>query len=69
MITITEKEFELEFDKYSKLAESEEITITRDGKPVYVLEPAYLKRLRDLESCFGILPKDTTFGVDPDERG
>lgn len=69
MLTITSKELEINFDKYCTLAESEEITVTKNGKPVFVLEPIHLKRLKDVESLFGVLPEDTTFGVDPDERG
>ena len=69
MCTITATELKTNFGKYAKLAESEEIVVTNHGKPVFSLQPIHIKRLKDMESLFGILPSDATCGVDPDERG
>ena len=69
MCTITATELKTNFGKYAKLAESEEILVTNHGKPVFFLQPIQIKRMRDLESIFDVLPEGTTFGVDPNERG
>ena len=61
MKTITSKELELNIDKYSRLAEQEEIMVTdNSGNPLYYIEPYKLKKARDLESIFGVLPEDAT---------
>lgn len=69
MFTITATELKTNFGKYAKLAESEEILVTNHGKPVFSLQPIHIKKMKDVESIFDILPEGTTFGVDPDERG
>lgn len=69
MCTITSTEFKKNFGKYNKMAQREEIIITNHGKPVYTLQPIQIKRVKDMESLFGILPADATIGVEPDERG
>ena len=62
-------EFKKNFDKYNKLAQREEIIITNHGKPVYTLQPIQIKKLKDMESLFGILPSEATIGIGLDERG
>ena len=69
MLKITLDEFKNNFDDYSQLGEKEEITITNDGKEVFVIIPYKIKRERDMESVFGLLPENATIGVDSDERG
>ena len=69
MCTITSTEFKKNFGKYNKMAQREEIVVTKNGKPVYTLQPIQIKRVKDMESLFGILPAEATIGEDPDERG
>ena len=66
---ISSMEFKKNFDKYNKLAQREEIIITNHGKPVYTLQPIQIKKLKDMESLFGILPSEATIGIGLDERG
>ena len=68
MCTITSTEFKRNFGKYNKMAEREEIIITNHGKPIYSLQPIQIKKMKDIESIFGVLPEDATFGEDPYER-
>ena len=69
MCTITATEFKRNFGKYNKLAETEEIIITSHGKPIYSVQPISIKKMKDLESIFGVLPEEATFKEDPYERG
>ena len=69
MCTITSTEFKKNFGKYSKMAEKEEIIVTNHGKEIYILQPMRVKKVKDMESIFGLLPEDATIGEDPNERG
>ncbi|MCQ2798001.1 MAG: type II toxin-antitoxin system prevent-host-death family antitoxin [Bacilli bacterium] len=69
MHTITVTELKKHFDKYNELAKKEEIIVTSHGKPIYFLKPIKAKINDDAMSLVGMLPKNATIGVDPDERG
>ena len=58
MITITAEEFENNFEKYHQLGQLEEIIVMSKDKPIYVIVPFHIKKIRDMESIFGVLPKD-----------
>ena len=69
MSIISISEFKNNYQKYSALAETEEIQVTRNGVLIFTMVPAAKDDLRLLESFFGTLPKEASIGIDPDERG
>ena len=67
MVHVTISELKVNAGKYIELAESEEVVITKYGKPAakiinFVREPWYLKSIPDditsIEQLFGTLPGD-----------
>lgn len=69
MCTITATELKRNFGKYNELAKKEEIIVTSHGKPIYSMKPIKMKIYDDAMSLVGMLPKNATIGIDPDERG
>ena len=61
MITITTEEFKNNFEKYHQLGQLEEIIVTSKGKPIYVIIPIQIKKIREMESIFGVLPKNANY--------
>ncbi|MBR5975429.1 MAG: type II toxin-antitoxin system Phd/YefM family antitoxin [Clostridiales bacterium] len=59
-MTITVSEFRSHIGKYSALAATEDVFITRRGKIVAKLCSATDEPTKDVESLFGILPQTTT---------
>ena len=68
MYTITATEFKTNFGKYIKLGQKEIIEVTSHGKKILSLVPEKITKYQDAMSLVGILPKDATFGIDPNER-
>ena len=69
MYRITTTEFENNFDKYAELGEYEEIEVVKDNKTIFRIIPERQRLKEEAKKFIGILPKGTTIGVDPDERG
>jgi len=69
MCTITATELKRNFGKYALLAQKEEIVVTSFGKFIFKMVPASCEKIKVAESLIGILPKDASIGVDPNERG
>lgn len=69
MLTITSAELKSHVGKYSKLAETEKIEVTKNGVVIFTMVPKGCELAERLETFFGTLPPDATIGEDPDERG
>ena len=69
MFKITTTEFKNNFDKYAELGEYEEIEVVKDNMPIFRIIPERQRLKEEAKKFLGILPKGTTIGVDPDERG
>lgn len=69
MITITDKEFENNFDKYNLLGQKEIISVTSKDKEIYRIIPKKINDLNTFSNFVGKLPKDAEIGLDPNERG
>lgn len=59
-MSITATEFKLNLGKYLKLAESEDIFITRNGKVVAKLSNPNADRVEMAKSLLGVIPEDVT---------
>lgn len=59
-MSITATEFKLNLGKYLKLAESEDIFITRNGKVVAKLSNPNADRVEMAKSLLGVIPADVT---------
>ncbi len=59
-MSITATELKLNLGKYLRLAESEDIFITRNGKVIAKLSNPYQDRVDAVKSLYGILPSDVT---------
>ncbi len=57
-MSITATELKNNLGKYLRLAETEDILITKNGKVVAKLVNPYQNRVDTARSLFGILPKD-----------
>ncbi|MBE6127316.1 MAG: type II toxin-antitoxin system Phd/YefM family antitoxin [Erysipelotrichaceae bacterium] len=68
MKKITVTEFRRNFSKYTRLAQAEELVVTRRGKTIYQTYPGRRIALDEFKSLLGSLPADATIGVDPCER-
>lgn len=68
MCIISSTELKRNYGKYVKMAETQEIQVTKRGKVIFTIVPNTQKRLKDIETLFGILPCDATIGKDPNER-
>ena len=69
MYQITTTEFKNNFGKYIDLGEYEEIEVLKRGKVIFRIVPERKKLVEEAKKFIGILPKDATIGIDPDERG
>ena len=69
MLVITSTELRNHLGKYTRLAETEMIKVTKRGVHVFTLAPAAKSDLALMESFFGTLPPIATIRTDPDERG
>ncbi len=58
MITISMAELKKNIDKYIILGQKEIIEVTKRGKVVFYITPEKNKKMSDLESLFGCLPRD-----------
>ncbi len=59
-MSITATEFKLNLGKYLKLAESEDIFITRNGKVVAKLSNPNADRVEMAKALLGVIPADVT---------
>lgn len=57
---ITATEFKSNLGHYLDLAESEDILISRNGKPIAKLSNPYASRSDAMKSLFGIFPQDVS---------
>ncbi len=67
-MSITATELKVNLGKYLRLAETEDIYITRNGKVVAKLSNPYQDRVDVAKSLFGILPADVTLEEVREER-
>jgi len=67
-MTITATELKLNLGKYLKLAEKEDVYITRNGKVTTKLSNPNQRRVEIAKSLFGSLPADITLEEARDER-
>ena len=67
-MSITATEFKENLGKYLKLAMTEDIIISKNGKPVARLTNPYENRVKDMVSLFGILPHGTDADKERAER-
>ncbi|MGN0423685.1 MAG: type II toxin-antitoxin system Phd/YefM family antitoxin [Acetatifactor sp.] len=67
-MSITATELELNLGKYLKLAETEDIFITLNGKVVAKLSNPYQDRVDIAKSLFGVLSNDITLEEAREER-
>ncbi len=65
---ITDADLAKDVNRYIGLAESEEITITRDGKVVAKLTSPKHDKVSVAKSLFGIIPSDITYDEAHKER-
>ena len=64
----TATEFKENLGKYLQLAMTEDIIISKNGKPVARLTNPYENRVKDMVSLFGILPPGTDADKERAER-
>ena len=69
MCRISTTEFKNNFGKYVELGQYEEIEVVKRDKVIFRIIPERKKLVEEAKKFIGILPKGTTIGVDPDERG
>ena len=69
MRTITVYELKKNHNKYFRLAETEEIEVTKKGEVIFTMIPNRKGLGEHLKAFFGILPASASIGNDPDERG
>lgn len=69
MCTITSTELKNNYGKYIRLAETEKIEVTKRGVVIFTMVPKRYELGEKLKGYFGILPKDASIGIDPNERG
>ncbi len=67
-MSITATELKVNLGKYLKLAETEDIYITRNGKVVAKLSNPYQDRVDVAKSLFGVLSTDMTLEEAREER-
>ena len=67
-MTITATELKLNLGKYLKLAEKEDIFITRNGKVTTKLSNPNQSRIDAVKTLRGILPADITLEESREER-
>ena len=67
-MSITATEFKENLGKYLQLAMTEDIIISKNGKPVARLTNPYENRVKDMVSLFGILPPGTDADKESAER-
>ena len=67
-MSITATEFKLNLGKYLKLAENEDIFITRNGKVVAKLSNPNADRVEMAKSLLGVIPSDITVEEAREER-
>ncbi len=67
-MSITATELKVNLGKYFRLAETEDIYITRNGKVVAKLSNPYQDRVDVAKSLFGILSTDMTLDEAREER-
>jgi len=61
-------ELKLNVGKYVKMADTQDVIITKNGKPAARLTNVKLDRVAMMESLFGILPSDIDFEAARMER-
>ena len=67
-MSITATELKLNLGKYLRLAESEDVYITRNGKVIAKLSNPYQDRVDAVKSLYGFLPADVTLEAARNER-
>lgn len=67
-MTITATELKLNLGKYLKLAETEDVYISRNGRITTKLSNPNQSRVEIAKSLFGILPADITLEEAQEER-
>ncbi len=67
-MSITATELKLNLGKYLRIAESEDVFITRNGKVIAKLSNPYQDRVDAVKSLYGFLPADVTLEETRDER-
>lgn len=67
-MSVTAAELEINLGKYLKLAETEDVYITQNGKIIAKLTNPNADRVEMAKSLFGIIPADITLEEARDER-
>ena len=67
-MSITATELKLNLGKYLRIAESEDVFITRNGKVIAKLSNPYQDRVDAVKSLYGVLPADVTLEEARNER-
>lgn len=68
MMTITSTELKNDLSKYLRLAETEDIFITKNGRIMCKLTTAYEDKVALVESLVGILPEGASIEEGKNER-
>ena len=68
IMSITATELKMNLGKYLRLAEKEDVYITKNGKVVAKLTNPFQDRVDMAKSLFGILPSDITLEEAKEER-
>ena len=67
-MTITVEELKENLDKYLELSKSEDILVTKDGKPITTLTSPFAEKMEILHSLAGVLETDMTLKEAREER-
>lgn len=65
---VTDAELAKDVDRYLTLAETQEISITRDGKVVATLSKPKYNKVLAAKALYGVIPPDITIEEARDER-
>ena len=68
IMSVTAAELKMDLNKYLKIAQTEDVLITENGKVIAKLSNPNVDRRAIAESLFGIIPPDITLEEARDER-
>ncbi len=68
MCTITATELKENFGKYMALGQNERIEVTLRGKHIFTIVPQKEQLVQEMNSLFGILPKEAYYDEDIDRE-
>ena len=68
MIEITKEILQKDIDKYIELGQKEEIHVIHNGELIFTIVPRAKYLTKELESLFGILPREALYDDDIDRE-